>query len=374
MTITVRRFENGDSPSIERLNRRFEDAKSPHRLYPEDLTKNPTEDLDRRPINHSLYVAVEQEDGEVRGGSWLREQYFWVAGERHRVGWMKYPVSESLVDARFAGVPASMIMQSLRRQPNLMALGMGGHDAPFARLLKGVRWSSSTIPFFFRIVRPFKVLRRLEYGRRRLWLRAAMDLAAWSGAGWLGHRVFSATGYRVPRPPAVNATVERRFIPWADPIWLACRDAYPALAARDGRTLDYLYYTSALGLERIRVSRDGTDLGWVVVQVMTGHAAAGYFGDLSVGVVTDALARPEDALDVLGAGCRHLEGRGVDIVITNFSHTAWIHAARRLRFLQGPSTFAFYRSPRADKLLLAGEPLERRCHLTRSDGDGPKGL
>jgi len=286
---------------------------------------------------------------------------------------MKYPVSESLIDARYAGVPASMILQSLRRQPNLMALGMGGHEAPFARLLKGVRWADSTIPFFFKIIRPVRVLRRLRYARQRTWLRIAMDVAAYSGAGWLLHRLLSATAYR-PSSPVSTGTVESRFIPWADSIWTDCKDHYPALAVRDGRTLDYLYYSSALGLERLRIARGGRDIGWAAVQLMTGDRDSGYFGDLRVGVVTDVLARPLDAVDVLNVATRRLQERGADIVITNFSHAAWIEATRRLRYFRGPSTFAFYRSPRADKLLLAGLPLDRRCHLTRSDGDGPKGF
>jgi hypothetical protein len=89
-------------------------------------------------------------------------------------------------------------------------------------------------------------------------------------------------------------------------------------------------------------------------------------------MVTDVLAHPIDATAVLVMGVRHLEALGVDLVITYLSHAAWIKAARRLRFLSGPSTLAFYRSPRADDLLMSSEAPATRCHLTRGDGDGPR--
>jgi hypothetical protein len=145
------------------------------------------------------------------------------------------------------------------------------------------------------------------------------------------------------------------------------------MAIRDGKTLDTLYPASFPKLDRLRVSREGSDIGWVCAQVLPSSPdVSEYFGDLSVGVLTDALARPADAASVLSVGLHHLERIGVDLVVTYLSHTAWLSAAHRLRFLPGPSNVAFYRSPQADALLLAGAPLSERCHLTRSDCDGPK--
>jgi hypothetical protein len=369
--IVVRRFQDGDADSIRRLNHRLEAGGIRHRVYLEDLSANPDADLEIRPINDSLYVAA---DGhEIRGGTWLREQYFWVERTRHRIGWMKYPVAESLIDPEYSGVPASMMLQLLRRQPHLMALGMGGHETPFARLLAGIGWKASTIPFLFRVARPFRVLRGLTYLRQRWWLRTAMDLAAWTGAGWMTHRLFHATSHPMRGTQAITVTVEPSFTPWADRIWEACRSSYDALAVRDGRTLDHVYPADFPNLSRLRVARAGTEIGWCAAQVLPESPdLARYFGDLRVGMVTDALAHPTNATVVLAMGVRHLEALGVDLVITYLSHTAWTEAARRLRFLSGPSTLAFYRSPRAEELLMSGGTLSARCHLTRGDGDGPR--
>lgn len=371
MRITVRRFAAEDEPAIDRLNERLRAGGSNHRLYREDLSRNPTADLAIRPVNDSLWVAAS--GGEIHGSAWLREQYFLVDGEQHRVGWMKYPVSESLVDAKYAGVPASMVFQLLRQQPCLMGIGMGGHDAPFARLLARAGWVASTIPLFFRVSRPFRFLRGMVYARRRKWwMRLGMDLAAWSGLGWLAHAVAVRTA-RVDAPADLTATVEPRFAPWADDAWQRIAGAYGALAVRDAKTLDFTFPASFPGLLRIRVRSGDTELGWVCAQILSNRGEhARYFGSLKVGLITDALALPSDAAVVLKAGVDHLEREPVDVVLVYLSHVAWQTAARRLRFLSGPSTLAFYRSPRAEDLLVGDAVESQRCHFTASDGHGPK--
>ncbi len=369
MRIVVRRYQNGDADAVERLNRRLVAGQSEHRLYREDLSVNPDADLDVRPVNDSLFVAAD--GSELRGGAWLREQYFWVDGVQHRLGWMKYPVSESLVDPQYAGVPASMVLQLLRQQPYLMGVGMGGHEGPFARLLAKVSWTASTVPFLFKILRPYRVLRGLTYARRRWWLKAAMDAAAWSGAGWAAHRLYSAF-HREREDPALGMTEEARFSPWADDVWEACRDGYAAVAVRDGKTLDFTYPPGLPNVRRLRISRAGHDIGWACVQTLPPTAGqTAYFGSLEVGLINDAFSLPSDAGAVLQAGIARLRELGTDMVITYVSHVSWVEAARRLGFLSGPSTLALYRSPKAEQLLVASGTQGTRCHFTRADGHGP---
>ena len=339
---------------------------SPHRLYHEDLSKNPMADLEVRPINDSLWVAAD--DGELRGGAWLREQHFLIDGETYRVGWMKYAIAESQVDPRFATVPLGMVRGLMKQQPRLMALGMGGHDAPFAKLLDAVKWRSSSVPFYFLLLRPFRVLRRLAYVRRKPGMRVAMDLAAWTGLGWLGNSLYRLPAALARAERGAEVHLEDRFAPWADDVWARCRDEYRALAVRDARALDFRFQSTgrdAVDVERVRVRRDGEDLGWLCVEVT--DDLVDHFGDLRVGLILDVLARPADAEAVLATGVRYLRGRSADIVVANFSHDAWGRAARRLRFLSGPSNVAFYRSPGADELLAAGGDALARSHITRSD-------
>lgn len=365
MRIVVRRYQDGDSDAIDRLNRRLAAGESQHRLYKEDLSRNPHADLEVRPVNDSLFVAAD--GNEIRGGAWLREQLFRVDGSVHRVGWMKYPVSESLVDPLFAGVPASMVMQFIRQQPNLIALGMGGDTAPFARLLAGIGWKHSTIPLLVRAIRPTRVLRGLTFLRRRAQFRIAMNIAAWSGAGWLTHKLLGLAARRIPGFSDTSVTVEGDFTNWADPIWEAARDAYGAIAVRDAKALNVQYPSSIEHLQRLRVSRAGSDIGWLCAETLPREPeGTGRFGDLNVALITDVLAHPADASAVLAAGVKHLEAMDMDLVITYLSHSAWLAAAHRLYFVSGPSRFAFYRSPQAEQLLVADGTLESRCHFTRS--------
>jgi hypothetical protein len=262
-----------------------------------------------------------------------------------------------------------MVRGLVKQQPRLMALGMGGHDAPFSRLLHAAKWKSSSVPFYFLVLRPFAVLRGLRYLRRRTGMAMAMDIAAWTGAGWL-----AAAMHRLPATVAgadrgTESVVEARFSPWAESVWSGCRDQYEALAVRDSRALDFRFPAAgpdAVDIDRVRVRRAGEDIGWVAVQIsedLTEH-----FGDLRVGLIIDVLAPPSDAEAVLATGVSHLKKRSADIVVANLSHGVWRRAAERLRFLSGPSNVAFYRAPGADELLSTGDgDVMMRSHITRSD-------
>ena len=339
---------------------------SPHRLYHEDLSRNPEADLEVRPINDSLWVVADAE--ELRGGAWLRDQYFSVGGEEHRVGWMKYAIAESQVDPKFAMVPMAMVRGLVKQQPRLMALGMGGHDSPFAKLLDAMKWRSDSVPFYFLVLRPYRVLRGLEHLRRRPAMALAMDAGAWTGLGWLGNTLYRAPA-TLSRPGAgLDRLVESEFGPWAVRVWAACREAYHALAVRDARSLNLRFPASgseAVEVDRVRVQRAGADVGWACVQVTDDLTE--YFGSLRVGLLLDALAPPDRTEAVLAAAVGHLRDRGADIVVANFSHEAWGRAARRLRFLSGPTNVVFYRAAAADELLSGDGDVLTRTHITRTD-------
>lgn len=373
MTTTIRRFLTSDIPAIERLNLRLEAAGQPHQIGRENVNGYAEPSFDVEPIINRLYVAVD--DNEIRGGAWLKEQLFWVDGQAVRVGWAKYPVAESLVDKKSAGIPASMLFSLLRQQPCLMALGMGGHRGGFARLLAAARWASSSLPFFFLLVHPSRVLRQLSYARSTPLRRAMADTLAHSGLGWIGYKFLTyVRTMGVSRPAAYVASVVDHFDTWADELWIRCRDSYGFIAFRNSRALNALYPRDLKALERLRVSRDGCDVGWICVRSID---AAGtwyerHFGNLKLGIVTDALAQPADAPALIAAGVRYLLEQDVDLIVTNLGHPAWCSAVRGVGFLEGPSTCAFYRSPAAEKLLTKTTVKDKGSHLTCSDGDGPQ--
>lgn len=373
MTIVVRRFQADDAPALERLNHRLAAAGLPHRVDCDDLLGDEPS-LDNQPIITRLYVAANGQ--EIHGGVWLREQLFWSEGGPIRIGWVKYPVAESLVNRAAAGVPTSLLFTLLRQQPHLMALGMGGYEGPLARLLAAARWKGSAIPFFFRLLQPSRVLRQLSYARTTPVRRMIADVLANSGLGAIGYKlVAGAHAFVRARPPGgYTSTVVDTFGTWADEFWLRSRDAYGFIAVRDSRVLNALYPEGLACLTRLRVQHGGRDAGWICARSID---AAGTwfertFGNLRLGILTDALALPMEATAVMEAGCRYLAEQGVDLIVTFQSHPAWCAAATSNGLLPGPSNCAFYRPPSIEHLITSAAAKNRHFYLTYSDGDGPE--
>ncbi len=373
--VVVREFQPTDMPAVDRLNQRLETGGVEHKVWPGELARR-TAPPPEGPRRTRLLIAAGAT--EVHGGVWLAEQRFVFGNQDQRAGWVKYPVSESLVNPECSGIPGSLLFALMREQPLLMALGLGGQHTPFARLLGQMKWTGSIVPFFFRFERPSRVLRRLRYARRTAARRLALDLLGLSGLGWVGYRLVSAwRRWRAggPRPDrSARAEVVPVFGDWARAVWEENRSRYGMMGSREPELLNDAYPAGYEGLTRLRVTRDGKDLGWICVLRMDLEAKQEdrYFGPVVVGVITDGLARPEDAVTVLDAGAEWLRQSGVDLIITNQSHASWRGGLASLGFFEGPSNFAFYRSPKVEAVLAAAGVGPDDIHITRGDCDGPR--
>jgi hypothetical protein len=370
--IEVRRFRPDDIPGIRAFNSRLAAAGLSHRLGSED--RQPEEpSLETDPIIERLYVAAEGEN--IRGGVWLKEQLFWAHGCPVRVGWAKYPLVESLINAAAAGVPATLLFSLLRQQPRLMALGMGGHGGQFAKLLAAARWANSSVPFFFRLLRPSRVLRQLSPVRTSRVRRIVADGLAYSGLAWSANQLLvRAHGVAQRRTRDYSSSLMDRFDAWADDLWERCRDSYGFLAVRDSRALNSLYPLDFKSLARLRVQRRGRDVGWICARSIqtAGTWFERTFGSVKLGIITDGLAQPADAAAVMQAGVDHLVGDDVDLIVTFQLHPSWCAAALNGGLIRGPSNCAFYRAPAVEDVIARAAVNARHCHLTCSDGDGPE--
>jgi hypothetical protein len=203
-----------------------------------------------------------------------------------------------------------------------------------------------------------------------------LDLAAFSGAGSVGLPLLHAAlrwrsgGGRF----SSRATVVPAFGPWADELWERCRGRYTAIAQRDAASMNALVPAQGWppGL-RLKVDRDGRTLGWAVVMdtAMQGDAR---FGDLRVGSVVDCLADPADAGEVVFAATRFLQGRGVDIIVSNQAHPDWAAAFGRNGYAVLPNKRMFAPSPALRALMEPFDETARGLHLTNMDGHGPMAL
>lgn len=369
MKLTVRRYLADDLPAVERFNARLAAANESHRVDPE----GPDTGRDGDPVTGRLFVALEE--GELRGACWLHEQDVWIAGQQHRAGFLRLPLSESVVNPAYRGVPGSLIMQMLRTQPRLMALGLGAHDTAVARLLAAFKWAGTTVPMCFAVTRPTRVLRGLAYARRDPARRRLMDAAAWTGIGFLGGGAITALrSLRVRVAPRHNLEVVAQYGSWLDDLWLRCRGDYGLVPARTSATLNFMYPRSFYsGYHRLRIRHEGQDLGTasLLVADFRDRQPDAYFGHLKVGLLADLFAPLEHTSGVAATAVRFALEQDVDLLVSFQMHPAWYGALLGLGFYRGPSNFCWYRNPTVDNLLKASGYGPEDVHLNRSDAEGP---
>lgn len=315
------------------------------------------------------------EDGEeVRAGLLLLHHTLWVQGEGRRFCWVQLPLSEGLVDRRFSLAIVQLVRSALVYEPFLAVLGVGSLEEDWSRFMLKMGWKSAAVPFLFCPLRVTRFLHGLGFFNSRPHLRWGAALAARCG---LGHGI---SGYvRLRRRWARSSadgqySEECTFGSWADQVFQDARDTYGAVAQRDAATLNLLYPTDDRRYIRLRVRHPITrrELGWIVV-IHSQMRGDRYFGDLHVGTLVDGFGNPADIPAIVHAGLRHLEAIGVDLVVANWSHVAWIEASRNIGFFTGPTNFYFFTAPAGAPLLNEECPLTH-IHLTRGDCDGPANL
>ncbi len=308
-----------------------------------------------------MYLAVEGR--EVRGGYILRPQTFSFGGELRRVAHLRLPLSEGAVNRSYARVGPLLVRSAEKAEPLLYALGMGGLDRPLPRMLQALGWSVTPVPFYFHVVHAARFLRAIRAIRKTRLRAFLMDVAAWSGAGWLLIRSRQKRREQ-PAPKKIHAEEAADFGPWADEIWTTAQPEYAMAAVRDAGALQQLYPAREQRFLRLRVN----SRGWALL-VDTQMQGDRYFGDLRVGTIVDCMASldADGPERVIHAARRYLKKCGVDLIVTNQSHAAWRAALRAAGFLQGPSNFLYG----ASKALAALGIPDEEMHINRGDGDGP---
>lgn len=317
------------------------------------------------------YLVVE--DGrDVRGAYALKPHEFHCRGERVIATDWQGPITEAAVSPRYNTLLLRLLRDMLRRYPLLYSWGHGDDDQPMLRMLERTGWLLYPTPFCLRITRPARFLRKNRYLRSSSARRAALDGLAASGAGWAGlHALHVALSLRGGRVPAAEAEVVDDFGPWADELWLRCRDRYQFVAIRDAATMNVLVprggWPAAI---RLRITRGSAVVGWALV-LDTEMQGDRRFGEMRVGSIIDAFAMPEDAAAVMGAAFRFLRGRGVDMVFSNQAHPAWIQGLAANGFVILNQRRLFAASPQLASRLEPFEETRSGLHLTNMDGHGP---
>ncbi len=320
------------------------------------------------PLPWDAWLALDA--GEVRGGYLARRQQFSFDGDVRTLAFYNLSLSEGVVDKRYAPVSMKMAASAVSNYRHLFALGMGGLERRLPLFLKALGWSLYEIPFLFFARRPGRVLRNIDSLRSTPWRRAALDIAAFTGAAWAAVGLAQALRKSGTAAPEAECAVEREFGSWADEVWASCGGSFSMIGVRNSAALNALYPPRMARISRLRISLGGKPIGWAVT-IHTRMSGDRRFGDLHVGALVDCLARHEDARTVAQAAARFLMRQDVDLIVSNQSHGVWVEALRGLGFLNGPSNYVLAVSKPLAAMLDPFQENVRRAHITRGDGDGP---
>lgn len=318
-------------------------------------------------IYNEFFVALD--NAVVRGGYALKTQEFlFPDGQVRSIGYYHHPLSEGIVNKAHAVVGALLLRDAMLRAPLLYCLGMGGYGHPLPQMLIRLGWAHCLVPFFFRVLSPARFFRQMQALRETAKRRIAMDLAAFTGAGWAGSKLFQT--YRaLTAPHASKAEIHEVgvFAANAQLLWDRAKQTCSFTAVRDREALQALYPPSETHLTRIEIRRGGNVIGWAVVGERRNDAK---YGNLRVGSVVDCWALPGEFLPVVRGASETLKRQGFDLILTNQSHQDWGNAFKAAGYLSGPSNFLFAASKKLAELLAPFDQTQVRMHLTRADGDG----
>jgi len=325
---------------------------------------------EHRDLFEEYFLALE--DDVVRGGFVVKHQRFSFLGELKPIAFYHFPLSEGIVDKRYTNVGVQMLRKALRDHPFMFALGMGGFDQPLPRMLKAMGWSMSLVPFYFKVVRPFRFLRGMTELRRSATRRLSADVAAYTGAGPIAIRVMQ--GFKSKRKKNLAQPLEAQeiseFGDWTDVVWKSSSPRYAMIGERTRETLNLLYPAEGRKFIRLKVTAGSVPIGWLVL-LDTQMSDNRHFGNLRVASIVDCLAAPENAAEVIRSGTQFLQKRNIDLIVSNQSHSDWGVALENSGFLRASSNCVFAVSPRLAELLQPFAGKVSQTHLNRGDGDGP---
>jgi hypothetical protein len=368
MAIVIQPYRPEHEPAVADFNHRLRQAGQDENMVfyryaePRWLPRTATSR-----IYNEFFVAID--NGIVRGGYALKTQDFlFPDGQVRPIGYYHHPLSEGIVNKAHAVVGTLLLRDAMLRAPLLYCLGMGGYDRPLPQMLVRLGWAHSLVPFFFRVLNPTKFLRQMQPLRESAKRRITMDLAAFTGAGWAGSKLFQT--YRtLTAPRATNAEIRQvaTFEASSQLLWDQAKQTCSFTAVHDRDALQVLYPPSETHLTRIELKRGGSAIGWTVVGERRKDAK---YGNLHVGSVIDCWALPGEFLPVVRAATETLKSQGFDLILTNQSHPDWGSAFKAAGYLSGPSNFLFAASKKLTELLAPFDETRVRMHLTRADGDG----
>jgi hypothetical protein len=242
----------------------------------------------------------------------------------------------------------------------------------YHQMLKILKWLhiKSLIHQFILPISVNKVLRESSLLGRSRKRRLAASILANSGIASLF--IFARSGWKRLFKFNKQIKVEEvnSFGVWADEVWLDNVARYGAVTRRDAAALNRLYKPGDTRFHRLRIKRNGRDIGWIMFTTKLRTDLDLGFGYLKACALIDGFSAPEDAYYVMRAAVKHLIDNGVDLIFSYWSHRFWKKSARRLGFFQRAGD-DFFISPAGKNIYAAISHDPDNMHITSGDQDGP---
>jgi hypothetical protein len=328
------------------------------------------------PMELERFVGVDS-GGEVRGAYSLRWQFLWLRGERFLGAAPGYPVSEGVIDRRYAMVGVSVLRDAVRRCEYLYALGSNGRTGNWFRVAQHTGWSIADVPFLFRVINGARFFRRLPQMQGRVERRALATIGSATGLAQVATRLLHAGcalrnhgSSSLRQPSDVTVDCVRTLAEAADEVWPRVSSRYAFCVVRDAAHVEPCYPPDRTDLDRLVVRHRGRIVGWAVVMTRGLSRLRAYLGDIVPGLVVDAFGEPAHASEIVGAATAHLADRDVDVVITNTSHRDWCSGYKCKGFIAWPSQFPLLASRALAGRIGELDAVMPQMHLSRGDSDG----
>lgn len=320
-------------------------------------------------IYQQYYLAVEEDN--VHGGYILKQQPSQKLNNEITIGNYQLPLSEGIINPRFAMVGVQIYLDVIRKQKYLYSLGMGNQNRPLPQFLKKMGWSVGDVPFFFKILKPTNVIKYMPAIRNHYRLKPFMFILDQLKIFSLMINIYNLLQkIRSNKTDAkIVVTHEPEFSNWADEIWQQSKNDFQWICERSSEILNTLYPSKSNRYIRLHLKKENKSIGWALV-LATQMKEHKQFPNMKVGTIADGLCLKGYENDLIVACERFLQKQSVDLIISNQSHHRWTQAFKSNGYLNAPTNYIIAFSPE----MMKGLTDFSQCHINRGDGDGPINL
>ncbi|UTW55885.1 hypothetical protein [Kordiimonas sp. SCSIO 12610] len=317
------------------------------------------------------HLAIDDQQ-EVHGGYVIKYQTITFKSEELTVSSWQGPVSEGLVNNRYAALGFLMIRDIMEKNENLFL--WGGSDK-LIELIDRMQWPNRYLPFHLYVVKPFNFLTKANILRNSKIKALVCDFAAYSGVGALAIKLWQKIRHKNTNARSVDVIAVDTFDDWATTLWHAAKHQYQFTGVRDKEHLNLFHFSGDWPNSKIlRVKKEGHDLGWVAVK-FTQFEDDHRFGAMRVATLVDMVALPEKEHLIMQVVLSHLKKLGdVDLVCTCLSNGTWQHSVKNCGYTLVPNRRCFALAPALAAQIDDFDDFISQTHLTLIDSDGPHGF